>query len=185
MKEYGGYLELERFGGEEYHTGCVALNCGRNALAYLIKAKGIRKLAVPYFLCGCVAQICETYGVPVRYYHTGMDFMPDDGPPGPDESVYVVNYYGQLDETSIRRLMRIYGNRIIVDNVQAFFQKPVDGVDTIYGCRKFFGVPDGAYLYTDVKPGGGGFCPWMNLLAGWDICWAGMSVRPGSFTRNM
>ena len=41
-----------------------------------------------------------------------------------------------------------YG-RIILDNTHAFFQKPLDGVDTIYSCRKFFGVPDGAYLSTD------------------------------------
>jgi len=39
--------------------------------------------------------------------------------------------------------------RIIFDNVQAFFQKPVDGIDTVYSCRKFFGVPDGAYVSTD------------------------------------
>ena len=33
--------------------------------------------------------------------------------------------------------------------MQAFFQKPVKGIDTIYSCRKFFGVPDGAYLYSN------------------------------------
>ena len=40
-------------------------------------------------------------------------------------------------------------NSIIMDNTQAFFQKPIFGIDTIYSCRKFFGVPDGAYLSTD------------------------------------
>ena len=39
---------------------------------------------------------------------------------------------------------------IIVDNVQAFFQPPIAGIDTIYSCRKFFGVPDGAYLETNL-----------------------------------
>ena len=38
---------------------------------------------------------------------------------------------------------------MIVDNTQAFYDKPVNGIDTFYTCRKFFGVPDGAYLYTD------------------------------------
>ena len=36
-----------------------------------------------------------------------------------------------------------------MDNTQAFYDKPVSGIDTFYTCRKFFGVPDGAYLYTD------------------------------------
>lgn len=41
------------------------------------------------------------------------------------------------------------GNNVIVDNAQAYFQDPLPGIDTLYTCRKFFGVPDGAILYTD------------------------------------
>lgn len=41
---------------------------------------------------------------------------------------------------------------MIVDNVQAFFQEPVPGVDTVYSCRKYFGVPDGAYVATEAVP---------------------------------
>ena len=37
----------------------------------------------------------------------------------------------------------------IVDNTQAFYDLPVNSIDTFYSCRKFFGVPDGAYLYCD------------------------------------
>jgi hypothetical protein len=40
---------------------------------------------------------------------------------------------------------------IIIDNTHAFFQKPLSGIDTIYSCRKFFGVPDGAYLSTESR----------------------------------
>ena len=36
-----------------------------------------------------------------------------------------------------------------MDNAQAYFQEPIDGFETLYTCRKFFGVPDGAVLYTD------------------------------------
>lgn len=39
---------------------------------------------------------------------------------------------------------------IILDNTQSFFQKPISGIDTIYSCRKYFGVPDGAYLSTNI-----------------------------------
>ena len=38
---------------------------------------------------------------------------------------------------------------MIVDSTQAFYAKPIQGIDTFYTCRKFFGVADGAYLYTD------------------------------------
>ena len=62
----------------------------------------------------------------------------------------MVNYYGQISNEQIVYYKQKYGN-IIVDNVQAFFQRPVDGIDTIYTCRKFFGVSDGGYLYTNTK----------------------------------
>ena len=35
--------------------------------------------------------------------------------------------------------------------VQAFFQRPIPGGDTVYSCRKFFGVPDGGYALTDAR----------------------------------
>jgi hypothetical protein len=40
---------------------------------------------------------------------------------------------------------------LIIDNAQAFFEKPLTQIDTLYSARKFFGVPDGAYLYCQ-KP---------------------------------
>ncbi len=39
----------------------------------------------------------------------------------------------------------------MLDNTQAFFQEPLPEVDTFYSCRKFFGIPDGSYLATNVK----------------------------------
>ena len=64
--------------------------------------------------------------------------------------LYVVNYYGQLSNETILKIKSKVQN-LIIDNVQAFFQPPVSNVHTIYTCRKFFGVSDGAYLYTDSK----------------------------------
>lgn len=42
-----------------------------------------------------------------------------------------------------------YAPNIIIDNTQAFFSRPLPEINTFYTCRKFFGVADGAYLYTD------------------------------------
>lgn len=45
--------------------------------------------------------------------------------------------------------LRLKNKNIIIDNAQSFFSKPIQGMDTIYSARKFFGVADGAYLYTN------------------------------------
>lgn len=149
MKEIGGYFGLEVFTGEEYHKDLIALNSGRNALAYLIKARNVRKLWIPYFLCDSVSGVCVREACDLGYYHIDKNFMPCfDEQLQPDEWLYIVNFYGQISNKQVSQMKSRWGN-IIFDNVQAFFQKPIEGVDTIYSCRKFFGVPDGAYLATD------------------------------------
>lgn len=149
MKEIGGYIELDSYTGAEYHQPQFALNCGRNALAYLFESRKISKLYIPYYLCDSVSGVCEKHGVPVEYYHIDRSFLPlFDGVLGEHEYLYIVNYYGQITNQQITD-WHIKYERIIIDNAQAFFQMPIAGVDTLYSCRKFFGVPDGAYLYTD------------------------------------
>lgn len=151
MKEIGGYFELEQLISNEYHKNLVPLNTGRNALIYLIKARGIKKLYIPYFLCGVVRDSLIKNNYAFEYYSIDNNFMPVFHKElGNNEYLYVVNYYGQLTNDRVIYLKQQYG-QVIIDNTQGFFQKPVKGVDTIYSCRKFFGVPDGAYLSTDVQ----------------------------------
>lgn len=57
MKEIGGYIELDTYRGKMLHEKAVALNCGRNALAYLIKSKSIKRILLPYFLCSSVVNV--------------------------------------------------------------------------------------------------------------------------------
>lgn len=126
----------------------MALNCGRSCLAYLIRTKGIRKLCLPDFLCDSVEKLCQKEGVTLRFYPVGADLLPEDVTLEAGEWLYLVNYYGQLSDDKIRTYKARY-DRVMVDQSQAYFQMPVETVDTFYTCRKFFGVADGAFLYTD------------------------------------
>ena len=149
MREIGGYIELDKHKGSIYHNGAVALNCGRACLEYLIKTKNIKKLYIPYFCCESAFSPLKRYGVEREYYSIDKAFRPvfdkklNDG-----EYLYIINYYGQLCNDEIAEYKERYG-RIIADFSHSYFQKPVSGVDTLYTCRKFFGVSDGGFLYTD------------------------------------
>ena len=150
MKEYGGYIEFETYRGNEYHEQALRLNCGRSAFEYLLINKKITKVYLPYFICSSVFNTCSKVGVPFEFYHISPDFHPlFEESLKSDEYLYVVNYYGQLSDDYIEQLQGTYHN-VIVDNSQAFFNMPLKGIDTLYTCRKFFGLSDGAYLYTDV-----------------------------------
>ena len=151
MREIGGYIEFESYTGSVYHDGAAALNCGRNCLAYLIEACGIKKLRLPLFLCSSVKNVCARYGTELSFYSIDEAFRPViDTPPAADEWIYIVNYYGQLGNEEIAGYKREFG-RIIVDNSQSYFQRPANGVPTLYTCRKYFGVPDGAFVYSDKR----------------------------------
>ena len=149
MKEIGGYIELDTYNLPILHKGAIALNCGRNALAYLIRARKIKRIWIPRLICSSVTGVCEREGVPYSLYGIGFDFLPsEDVKLGDDEWLYFVNYYSQFDNEKIEEYVKKY-DRVIVDNAQSYFQAPIPGVDTIYTCRKYFGVADGAFLYTD------------------------------------
>lgn len=148
MKEYGGYIELDTYRLPMLHNQAKALNCGRNCLAYLIKARNIKKLLLPFFMCDSVFDLCRKYGVAMRFYHINEAFLPESLELEDDEWLYVMNYYGQLTMDDLRGLKKEY-DRVIIDHAQAYFEEPIAHTDTLYTCRKFFGVADGAFLYTD------------------------------------
>lgn len=146
MLEIGGYIELDTYNGKMLHDDGIKLNCGRCALDYAIKTKGIRKLYVPKLMCDSNDRILKDNAVSVEYFSVGMDLKPILTKRKKDEWLYLVNYYGQLSNDFIMTL----GENVIVDNAQAYFQDNIKGYTTIYTCRKFFGVADGAILYNDI-----------------------------------
>jgi hypothetical protein len=145
----GGYFELELCTGRAPHAGLIALNSARNALVYLIKAKKIRAINMPYLNCNAVAEAIKCFcpETSIHYYHVDSRFMPvlDDVPSG--APLFYVNYYG-LQGHALRKLENYH---VILDNAQAFYAPPVPNGDTIYCPRKFFGVSDGGYLQTNTK----------------------------------
>ena len=151
QKEIGGYLELERFSGPLFHDNALALSSGRVCLAYLIEQRSIDRILLPDLLCDVVGQVCAVYGVQVRSYAVGPDLRPESLPqPGKDEWLYLVNFYDQLTEDELAAYAASFP-KLIVDNAHAYFAPALPGVDTLYTCRKFLGVADGGFLYTDAK----------------------------------
>lgn len=151
VKEIGGYFGLEKLISNEYYPDLVAVNNARCALLYIIKARHYNKVYLPYFLCDSVRLVLERERIPFEEYRINRAFLPElDINTSSDEVVYIVNYYGLLCEEQLNSLKERYGN-IVVDNAQAFFVRPIKGIDTLYSCRKFFGVPDGGYAYTSAE----------------------------------
>ena len=95
-----------------------------------------------------VEAVCRAHGVDIRFYPVGADLRPKTLQTEEGEWFYLVNFYGQLTADELNRIAG-HVPRLIVDNAQAYFDLPLEGVDTLYTCRKFLGVADGGFVYTD------------------------------------
>ncbi|SEW24228.1 hypothetical protein SAMN04487827_2277 [Prevotella sp. khp7] len=151
MDAIGGYFSLEFPSHEEYHKNAIRLNTGRNCLEYILRVRRYKKVYVPYYTCEAVMEPINKLGIPYKYYHVNIHLeIRDEIVLEAGEALLYTNYFG-LKQRYTEQLAQQYGNRLIVDNTQAFYTKHIKGIDTFYTCRKFFGVPDGAYLYCDKK----------------------------------
>lgn len=149
MKPIGGYFSLELPVFPEYHANAIALNSGRFCLECLLRCRKYKKVYVPYYTCDSVIEPIEKLGIKYEFYHIDKNYRIVNAPNlDTDEALIYTNYWG-LQDAYCQELAAKYGKQLILDYTQAFYSKPINGIDTFYSCRKFFGVPDGGYLYTD------------------------------------
>lgn len=153
-KEYGGYLPLELCQRQERFRlpeGDIrSYNCGRTAIyeAALAMKSQVHKIYVPYYICHTVVHAITQAGIEVARYSLNEKLEPTAEIVADNncEGVLIVDYFG-LKDNFLRKISNKYAH-VILDCTQAFFFEPVirEGINNIYSCRKFVGVPEGGYL---------------------------------------
>jgi len=153
MDVIGGYFGLELLNGKHFHEKAIKFNSARNCFEYILRAKQYTKVYIPYFTCEVMLEPIKKLHIDYEFYHIDKQLKPTKAYKlNAAEAFLYINYWG-LKQNDVEQLAKIYGKQLIVDNAQAFYAEPLLGIDTFYSARKFFGVPDGAYLYTDIIDG--------------------------------
>jgi hypothetical protein len=149
LSSIGGYFELELGKREEFHPNAIKLNTGRNALEYILITKEYKKIYLPYFTCNVLLEPINKLNISFEYYFVNEQLEPifDFSTIQKTACFLYTNYFG-INSQNVLNIAKKCSN-LIIDNAQAFYSPPIDGTDTFYSPRKFFGVSDGAYLYTD------------------------------------
>lgn len=146
MKEIGGFFELQLPSGLGFHNDAVAVNSGRNAFRCFLRSVRPEKVFLPFYICDSILEPLEAEGIKYQFYPLDDTMAPvPEWEQSPHDWVLVVNYFG-LHNALVRKLTACWRN-VVVDNVQAFFCPPEPEIPTFYSPRKFFGVPDGGYIY--------------------------------------
>lgn len=153
QREYGGYLPLELPQKQEYFgrdANVLRLNSGRSAICAALAQARPARVWLPYYNCDSVWQAVMRAGIPAQRYRLGEDWLPQCPPLAEGEWLLYVNYFGTASPQTLQEVKRRWP-RLILDCTQAFFCRPLPDADSysVYSCRKFFGVPDGAYLIHD------------------------------------
>ena len=149
MNAIGGYFGLELSRQSTYHSKSIHLNTGRNALEYLLIVRQYKKIYLPYYTCDVLLEPIQKLNLSYEFYAIDENFEAifDLSKVKADQCFLYTNYFG-IKDSFISKIKPICRN-LIIDNAQAFYSKPLSDVDTFYSCRKFFGIADGSYLYTN------------------------------------
>jgi hypothetical protein len=148
-KPIGGFFELEISKGKNsYHEKAAALTSARACLRLILKQVSPKKIYIPYYTCDALFQPLHLAHVDYELYPIDENLNPANLPKlKQDEWFLYINYFGIKTKT-VESLIEKYGDRLIVDNVHDFFNEGYPGICSFNSARKYFGVPDGAYLYS-------------------------------------
>lgn len=146
--EIGSFLELQLPKGLEYYNqkeNIARLNTGRAAIWHALRITGAKTIWLPIYECDTVRNFLINKDMNIKYYHIDKNFNPIDLYAKSEDSVLFCNYFGIMSHERMGILSINYPH-VIIDNCQAFFCEPLPNVLNVYSCRKFVGVPDGAYV---------------------------------------
>jgi hypothetical protein len=147
VRTFGGYMGLQLSDNLSFYPDLIPLNTARNSLEYILTIMGYDTIYLPYFTCEVILEPIRKLGLFYHFYEVDKQLNPIiDYTPAQKTCFLYTNYFGLKSET-VKMLSESIHN-LIIDSAQAFYAAPLPGIDTFYSCRKFFGLPDGAYLYT-------------------------------------
>ena len=141
-------MEQEGANSQEYHPDALALNTGRACFKVILNKLKPTKVYLPYYSCDSLLAPLRSSGIEYAFYPINDTFgIGTDISLGEHEYLLFINYFG-LNEGRIQELIGAHGDKLILDNTHAFFRRAYPANYSFNSARKWFGVPDGAYLYS-------------------------------------
>ena len=148
LSPIGGFFELELPRKPiAIHRRALKLSTGRSCLLAALEFMQPVRCYVPHYTCDAVLQPLQMLDIECVLYRTDRNLQPLAIPrPAANECVLVTNYFG-LKRELIEQWSDRLGTQLIVDNTHDFFHE--DSATSSWSftsARKYFGVPDGAFL---------------------------------------
>jgi len=148
----GGYFELELpppYGNP--YPDALCFQSARACFLALLLTGRPRRVWMPGYICDSMLAPLYAAGIECIFYSIDDSFgIAGQVTLEEEDWLLYVNYFGVCGRNVGRVLTMCNRQQVIIDNSQAFFSSPQDCLATIFSPRKFFGVPDGGLLVTDL-----------------------------------
>lgn len=145
----GGFIELDIAPKRPfYHENAYAVSNGRAATALIMDLAKPSKVYVPYYACQALYDPLIIRNIPFEYYGLTPEMKPDKLPELHEAEMFIYINFFSTRHSYAGFLERRYGSKLIVDNTQSFFTKAYKKAWAFNSARKFFGVADGAFMYS-------------------------------------
>lgn len=148
----GGYFEFELPRARTFmYQGALKYQSARAAFLALLRVAKPKRVWMPYYICDAMVAPVRAFGAEICFYsldqHLGIaeDITLDSA-----DLLLYVNYFGVCSKQVEKVLAQFNPLQIVLDFSQAFFVAPKNCLATIYSPRKFFGLPDGGLLFTQM-----------------------------------
>jgi hypothetical protein len=148
----GGYFELELSPHKRlHHSHAIKYQSARASFSALLRTGKPNKVWVPHYICESMLAPLKATETQHAFYAINSDFdIAENIEIGEFDWILYINYYGICNQASERVLKKFPPMQIVMDHSQAFFTPPKDCLATIYSPRKFFGLPDGGLLVSNM-----------------------------------
>jgi hypothetical protein len=149
MNPIGGYYGLELAKGPySYHTTPYTFKSGRSSLHSILRLLRPALVYIPFYTCNGLLESFQAANTPYCFYSINDRLEPDDLPDLEEHEYFLYINYFDIKRSFVNKLSDKYAGKLIVDCTQAFFMKGNGQSWFFNSCRKFFGVPDGSFLYA-------------------------------------
>ena len=153
-REYGGFLPLELNPGVEYFAKYEPylgrFNSVKAGLDFLIRRMGKKRIYISYYYCPSTVEAIKQTGIEVCFYHINDKLMPENIIDDPDSIFLLVDYFGICSKKVNLLSESLTNTEVIVDRAHGFYEEPLinERIHNVYSAKKFFGIPDGAYIVS-------------------------------------
>ncbi|MBC7489553.1 MAG: hypothetical protein H7240_05745 [Glaciimonas sp.] len=149
----GGYFELELPSPKSFlYRGTLGFQSARAAFFALLLEGRPTRVWMPKYICNSMLEPLVRAGVDCLFYNINAQFdIVGDVDVRPTDWLFYVNYFGVCSDNVENIFARFNQHQIVLDHSHAFYVAPKDCLATIYSPRKFFGIPDGGLLVTQLS----------------------------------